>query len=63
MARAAVWTCGLFGAALAICRIYPAAWLEPVVLFGIGVALLTVSARSGARSRRARALEPKEAAA
>ncbi|MGC3996090.1 MAG: hypothetical protein QM767_00530 [Anaeromyxobacter sp.] len=64
MLRAAVWTIGLFGAGMAVCRIFPAAWLEPVVLFGLGVALLAVSTRSARpRAPRARAVAPKEAAA
>jgi hypothetical protein len=53
MLRAAVWTCGLFGAGAAVCQVYPAAWVEPLVLIGLGAALLAVSARSGARRQPA----------
>ena len=63
MIRAAGWTVGLFGAGMAVCRAFPVPWLEPVVLFGLGVALLAVSARSTARPRRARGLSAKQAAA
>jgi hypothetical protein len=63
MLRAAAWTVGLFGAGMIICRLFPLAWIEPAVLFGLGVAFLAVSARSGMRPRRARAIEAKEAAA
>ncbi len=63
MIRAAGWTVGLFGAGMAVCRAFPAPWLEPVVLFGLGVAFLGVSARSN-RPRRARGgLAAKQAAA
>jgi hypothetical protein len=63
MLRAGTWTVGLFGLAMLICRTFPVPWLEPVVLLGLGVAMLWASARSGLRPRRARAPEPKEAAA
>jgi hypothetical protein len=63
MLRAATWAVGLFGLAMAICRAFPVSWLEPVVLLGLGVAMLWASARSGIRPRRARAAQPKEAAA
>ncbi len=62
MVRAAGWTVGLFGAGMAVCQAFPAPWLEPIVLFGLGIALLGVSARS-ARPRRARGLAAKQAAA
>jgi hypothetical protein len=54
MLRATVWTVGLFGAGTAICRVFPAAWTEPLVLFALGLALLFVSART-ARSTGAAA--------
>jgi hypothetical protein len=63
MVRAAAWTVGLFGAGMLICGLFPLAWIEPAVLLGLGVAFLAVSARSGVRTRRARALAPKQAAA
>ncbi len=63
MLRAATWAMGLFGLAMVICRTVPAPWLEPIVLLALGVALLWASARSGLRPRRARAPQPKEAAA
>ncbi len=46
MLRATVWTVGLFGAGTAISRLYPGAWTEPLVLLGLGIALLFVSART-----------------
>ncbi len=52
MLRATVWTVGLFGAGTAICRAFPSTWTEPLVLFGLGLALLFVSART-ARATRA----------
>ncbi len=63
MLRAATWACGLFGLAMAVCRVFPVPWLEPFVLLALGVAMLWASARSGLRPRRARAPQPKEAAA
>ncbi len=63
MLRAAAWTVGLFGAGMIISRLFPLYWIEPAVLLGLGVAFLAVSARTGARPRRARAVAPKEAAA
>ncbi len=54
MSRATVWTVGLFGAGTALCRMFPAPWLEPVVLLALGMALLFVSARLGGRARPAR---------
>lgn len=47
MLRAAAWTAGLFAAGSAICHVFPAAWVEPLVLLGLGVILLRVSARGG----------------
>lgn len=52
MLRATVWTVGLFGAGTAICRAFPSTWTEPLVLFGLGLALLFVSTRT-ARATRA----------
>lgn len=46
MLRATVWTVGLFGAGAAISRLFPGAWTEPLVLLGLGVALLFVSSRT-----------------
>jgi hypothetical protein len=63
MFRVAAWTIGLFGAGMVICRLFPMSWIEPAVLFGLGVAFLAVSARTGVRPRRPRAVAPKEAAA
>lgn len=63
MSRAAAWTIGLFGAGMIICRVFPIPWMEPLVLVGLGLSLLVVSSRSGARPRRARTVAPKEAAA
>ncbi|WP_242394591.1 hypothetical protein [Anaeromyxobacter oryzisoli] len=63
MLRAAGWTIGLFGVGMIICQLYPTSWIEPVVLFGLGVALLAVSARTGVGPRKPRAVAPKEAAA
>ncbi|BDG06010.1 hypothetical protein [Anaeromyxobacter oryzae] len=63
MLRAAAWTVGLFGAGMIICRLFPLYWTEPVVLFGLGIAFLAVSARTGVRPRRPRAVAAKEAAA
>ncbi len=63
MVRAAMWALGLFGLGMAICRVFPAPWLQPVVLLGLGVTMLWVSARTGLRPRRGRAVQPKEAAA
>jgi hypothetical protein len=57
MLRATVWTVGLFGAGTAISRLFPGAWTEPLVLLGLGLALLFVSARTArgtARPARAR---------
>ena len=40
------------------------AWIEPLVLLGLGIAFLYVSARTSVRERRSRgALTPKQAAA
>lgn len=46
MLRATVWTVGLFGAGTALSRLFPGTWTEPLVLLGLGVALLFVSART-----------------
>jgi hypothetical protein len=62
MLRAAAWTVGLFGVGMVICRLFHSAWIEPVVLFGLGVAFLAVSGRTGLRPRRP-AVAPKQAAA
>ncbi len=62
MLRAAAWTGGLFGAGAAVCRLFPAGWVEPVVLLGLGVALLAVS-RGGTRRPRSRVVAPKQAVA
>jgi hypothetical protein len=63
MLRAAAWTVGLFGAGMIICRLFPFVWVEPVVLLGLGVTFLSVSARTGGRVRRGRELAPKQVAA
>jgi uncharacterized membrane protein YdcZ (DUF606 family) len=47
MVRVAAWTGGLFGAGAIICQMYPTSWIEPVVLVGLGAAMLIVSARTG----------------
>jgi hypothetical protein len=47
MVRVAAWTGGLFGAGALICQMYPTSWIEPVVLVGLGAAMLLVSARIG----------------
>lgn len=51
MLRATVWTVGLFGAGTAICRAFPSTWTEPLVLFGLGLALLFVSAGTARETR------------
>jgi hypothetical protein len=61
MLRATVWTVGLFGAGTAISRLFPWAWTEPLVLLGLGLALLFVSARTArgtGRPARARPAAP-----
>ncbi len=63
MLRAAAWTGGLFGAGAALCRVFPAGWVEPVVLFALGSAMLVVSSRSGRPRRTRGALAPKGIAA
>jgi hypothetical protein len=63
MLRAATWAIGLFGLAMAMCRAFPAPWLEPMVLLALGVVMLWASARSGLPPRRSHAPQPKEAAA
>ncbi len=62
MARAAGWTVGLFGAGMLVCGLFPFAWIEPLVLLGLGFAFLAVSGRS-AGQRRARGVAPKGATA
>jgi hypothetical protein len=52
MLRATVWTVGLFGAGTAISRLFPWAWTEPLVLLGLGLALLFVSARTARGTTR-----------
>jgi len=57
MLRATVWTVGLFGAGTALSRLFPGTWTEPLVLLGLGIALLFVSARTArgtAKPARAR---------
>lgn len=46
MLRVAGWTVGLFGAGAAISRIFAAPWVEPIVLFALGMAFLFVSSRT-----------------
>ncbi|HYD41183.1 MAG TPA: hypothetical protein VEB43_10175 [Anaeromyxobacter sp.] len=62
MLRAAAWSVGLFGIGMLVCRLFPASWLEAPVLLALGVAMLWVSARTP-KPRRARLVQPKEAAA
>ncbi len=62
MWRAAAWTAGLFGAGVAVSQVFPAAWAEPLILFGLGSAMLFVS-RSNPRPRRTRTVAAKQAAA
>lgn len=45
MLRATAWTAGLFAVGGAICHVFSAAWVEPLVLLGLGTVLLAVSAR------------------
>ncbi len=54
MPRATAWTVGLFGAGTALCRMFPAPWLEPIVLLALGMAFLFVSAHLGGRAHGAR---------
>jgi hypothetical protein len=44
MLRATAWTAGLFAAGGVICHVFPAAWVEPLVLLVLGAVLLAVSA-------------------
>ncbi|BDG08199.1 hypothetical protein [Anaeromyxobacter paludicola] len=53
MMRATAWTGGLFALGSAICHLFPAPWVEPMVLLGLGVTLLVVSGRGAAGRRRA----------
>ncbi len=53
MLRATVWTVGLFGAGTALSRLFPGTWTEPLVLLGLGIALLFVSARTARGTVRA----------
>ncbi len=46
MMRATAWTGGLFALGSVICQLFPAPWVEPMVLLGLGVTLLLVSGRS-----------------
>jgi hypothetical protein len=43
MVRAAGWCVGLFGAGAAISRLFPAPWMQPLLLVALGVAFLFVS--------------------
>jgi len=52
MLRVTAWTVGLFGAGAAIARALEAAWAEPVVLLGLGLGFLYVSARMGVPAPR-----------
>jgi hypothetical protein len=61
MLRVGAWTGGLFGVGAAISQMFPSAWTEPIVLLALGATLLFVSAHGTGRSRRARALAPKQA--
>jgi hypothetical protein len=45
MWRAAIWTAALFGLGTLLCQLFPNAWLEPLVLMALGVAMLFVSSR------------------
>ena len=63
MARAAGWTIGLFGVGMLVCGLFPSAWIEPLVLLGLGIAFLAVSGRRGAAQRRVRGVAPKGATA
>jgi hypothetical protein len=58
MLRATVWTVGLFGAGTAICRAFPWTWTDPLVLLGLGIALLFVSARTARDTRPSTAARP-----
>jgi hypothetical protein len=58
MLRATVWTVGLFGAGTAISRLFPGTWTEPLVLLGLGIALLFVSARTARSTVRSAAATP-----
>ena len=53
MLRATVWTMGLFGLGTAISRLYPGTWTEPLVLLGLGIALLFASTRTTRGTPRA----------
>jgi hypothetical protein len=64
MLRATVWTVGLFGAGTALSRLFPGTWTEPLVLLGLGIALLFVSARTArGTAKPARAARPAAAMA
>jgi hypothetical protein len=55
---------GLFGAGAAIARAFPSSWVQPLVLFALGMAFLFVS-RPGPRTADrlpARAPQPKPTA-
>ncbi len=47
MLRVTAWTVGLFGAGAAIAHEFPSRWIQPLVLLGLGLAFLFVSARMG----------------
>ncbi len=58
MLRATVWTVGLFGAGTAICRAFPWTWTDPLVLLGLGLALLFVSTRTARETRAPEDVRP-----
>jgi hypothetical protein len=53
MLRAAVWTGGLFAVGGGICHMFPAPFVEPLVLLGLGTALFFVSGRAPLASKEA----------
>jgi hypothetical protein len=62
MLRAAAWTGGLFALGGGICELFPGPFIEPLVLIGLGAALLFVSGRAPATARASMAARPDEAA-
>jgi hypothetical protein len=50
MIKAAAWTLGLFGLGSVLCHFFPASWLEPLVLLGLGTTLLYVGSRTRAEA-------------